>query len=1191
MFLLDGGRLVISASDLRTAATCEFALVAELDVRLGRRERVVVAEDLMLARVAALGDQHEQAELRRLNRLHPGGVRQLPSPVSTQQGLSAAMARTLDAIDSSADVLSQATLFDGGFVGRADFIERTPAGWLVSDTKLARHTTVPALLQIAAYAALLEGADVPVAPVARLVLGDGAATDLPLAEVLPVFRARRRRLDELLAAHRSAEGAAVWGDARWLACGSCPTCEPEVEASRDVLLVAGVRRPTRRRFADAGVTTIDQLAARTEPVPEVRDVTLARLRDQARLQLEQEADPDGGVRHEVVDPEALRLMPPASAGDLFFDFEGDPLWRERGSSLWGLEYLFGLIEIDTGEQRFSAFWAHDRSQEKQALVDFVDHVNARRRRWPDLHVYHYAPYEPAALLRLAARHGTYEDEVDQLLRDRVFIDLYAVVRSGIRVSQRSYSIKKLEPLYMPEREGALQGGADSIVVYHQFTASRIEGREDEAADLLAEIAHYNEDDCVSTLLLRNWLLARRAEHHRDDTASAPSHGGAAVAEVVVSDKRRAALELEASIRALVDGIPPGSWTPSQRATALVASSVLFHAREDKPKWQEHFDRLRLPVPEWRTTDGVFAIEHAEVVDDWSQRSSRHNPRRTLRLTGEAAGGAARLGECHVLYRAPGPDGFPADPTEANTVNPSTGRVLEVEEILDGTGRAVLVVTLEEQHGRSSADHDELPVALGPPGPLRTDSLDRALAEVATRVRDLGEVPVTAGTDLYLRRAPRLHGGAALPRVGSGDSRFIDAICSALERMDDSYVAVQGPPGTGKTYVGSRVIARLVALGWKVGVCAQGHAAVENVLTAVVRAGVDPSQVGKEPKATADPTWTALAKADDLARFAADHALAGRGFVIGGTAWDLTNERRVTRGQLDLLVIDEAGQFSLAKTLAVSVAAQRLLLLGDPQQLPQVTTGTHAEPVDTAALAWLADGASVLAPELGYFLETTWRMHPALTSSVSALAYDGALRSEESAAARHLEGIEPGVHVRLVDHLDNSNDSPEEAAAVRELILDLMGREWHDRSARGADGSPLGPRPLDQKDFRVITPYNRQADRLRLTLRDAGLNEVMVGTVDKFQGQEAPVAILSMAASSHSDVSRGMGFLLDRHRINVAISRGQHSAFIVRSRVLTDFSPRSPDELLALGAFLGLCDGAVPDGPPATDPARTGADPT
>ncbi len=341
------------------------------------------------------------------------------------------------------------------------------------------------------------------------------------------------------------------------------------------------------------------------------------------------------------------------------------------------------------------------------------------------------------------------------------------------------------------------------------------------------------------------------------------------------------------------------------------------------------------------------------------------------------------------------------------------------------------------------------------------------------------------------------------------------------------------------------------------------------------AGVPADQVAKATKDTADPSWTSLRHADDLATFAAGHEGAGRGYVIGGTAWDLTNTRRVERGQLDLVVVDEAGQFSLAKTLACSVAGDRMLLLGDPQQLPQVSQGTHPDPVDASALGWLIGADPVLPPELGYFLETTWRMHPALTAPVSRLSYAGQLRAEETVTAlRHLGGVEPGLHVRLVDHHDNSTWSPEEAEVVLELVLDLLGRTWEDPSERDGGGGAVGPRLLGQADILVITPYNAQVGTLRRHLDDAGLTEVAVGTVDKFQGQEAPVAIVSMAASAPSDVSRGMGFLLDRHRLNVAVSRGKHSAFLVRSEVLTEFAPRTPDELIALGAFLGLCANAV-----------------
>ncbi|HET6967188.1 MAG TPA: TM0106 family RecB-like putative nuclease [Ornithinibacter sp.] len=1189
MFLLgDDARLVISASDLRTASACEFALVRELDVLLGRAEQAATPDDPMLERVAQLGTEHEQVELLRLVAAHRGHVVQFERPGYSRQALEVAHAQTVEALRSDAEVVYQATFFDGSFVGHADFLERTDDGWLVSDTKLARRESVPALLQIAAYADLLATAGVPTAPVARLVVGTGDARDFALDDIVPVYRARRARLDALLHDHHAADGPAAWGDERWLACGRCPVCEPEVEASRDLLLVAGMRGPTRRRFHDAGVATVEQLAVRTEPVPDVRAATLTRLREQARLQLEQEADPSGGVRSEVTDPEPLGRMPAPSPGDVFFDFEGDPLWSERGSSVWGLEYLFGIVEVDSGTPRFRTFWAHDRVAERQALIDFVRWLDDRRQRWPDLHVYHYAPYETAALLRLAARHGVCEDEVDQLLRDGVFVDLYAVVRASIRVSQRSYSIKKLEPLYMPAREAAVTNAADSIVVYHQFVAATVAERTDEAARLLEEIADYNRDDCESTWLLRNWLLAQGAAVGVGSDAPTPAGGGADAvpAAQAPSDQRLALMRLESTLRDRLVGVKPHERTPQQQAVALVASSVLFHAREDKPVWQAHFERLRTPVGDWRSAEGVFIVEEVEVVEDWRRDTPRRRPRRTLRLEGEPMRGIP-LGprsEVSAVYRDPAPVGIPTLPGHANARSSAGVRVLEAHDRLAPNGRLHQTLLVEELQPKDGAGHTALPVALVPGGVLSTRPIDEALAEVAQSVVDGGDsLPARAGLDLLLRRPPRQRGGGGLPPVGAGATRHIDAIEAALLGSDDSYLAVQGPPGTGKTYVASRVIARLVSRGWRIGVTSQGHKAIENVLRAVVAAGVSADQVGKATRDTVDAPWTTLGTADELAEFAGAHTAAGRGYVIGGTAWDLTNTRRVQRGQLDLVVVDEAGQFSLAKTLACSVAGDRLLLLGDPQQLPQVSQGTHPDPVDASALGWLVADEPVLSPHLGYFLETTWRMHPALTAPVSLLSYAGRLRSEESVtAARVLEGVEPGLHLRLVDHHDNSTWSPEEADAVLSLLRDLVGRTWHDPSERGTDGVPVGPRPLTPGDVLVITPYNGQVGQLRRTLDDAGFGDVAVGTVDKFQGQEAPVVVMSMAASSHSDVSRGMGFLLDRHRINVAVSRGQHAAFLVRSEVLTDFAPRTPGELIALGAFLGLCTSAVTTETIATD---------
>ncbi|WP_350227702.1 DEAD/DEAH box helicase [Paraoerskovia sediminicola] len=436
------------------------------------------------------------------------------------------------------------------------------------------------------------------------------------------------------------------------------------------------------------------------------------------------------------------------------------------------------------------------------------------------------------------------------------------------------------------------------------------------------------------------------------------------------------------------------------------------------------------------------------------------------------------------------------------------------------------------------------------------------------------LPQTPAVEIVRRRPPRVDGGP-LPAVGDGPRRYIDALLAALRGIDGSYVAVQGPPGTGKTYVGSHVVAELVAGGWRVGVVAQSHAVVANFLQKVVSAGVSPAQVAKKLPAGAKPDPEVPWRELDGKGLAA-HAAAGPG-VVGGTAWDFANETSYAESCLDLLVIDEAGQFSLANTVAVGRSARRLLLLGDPQQLPQVTQGQHPEPVDVSALSHLAGDHAVLPGELGYFLETTWRMHPEVTAPVSRLSYDGRLRAEAAAAGRSLTGVEPGVGCVRVEHTGNVQSSAEEAEEVVRQVRAVVGRTWDDGKTEPAEGAtdperpPVG-RPLEAADILVVAAYNAQVGVVQDALDRAGLAAVRVGTVDKFQGQEAPVAILTTAASSPAEVPRGMGFLLSRNRINVAVSRAQWRAVVVRSDRLTDYLPATPDELAELGAFIALCAG-------------------
>jgi uncharacterized protein len=378
--------------------------------------------------------------------------------------------------------------------------------------------------------------------------------------------------------------------------------------------------------------------------------------------------------------------------------------------------------------------------------------------------------------------------------------------------------------------------------------------------------------------------------------------------------------------------------------------------------------------------------------------------------------------------------------------------------------------------------------------------------------------------------------------------------------------VHGPPGTGKTYTAAHVIKSLVNdHGWSVGVVAQSHSVVAHLLNKIVDAGVDPALVAKKSSHDGQSTdrFTVIGD-DEHAAFLAAHSAC----VIGGTAWDFANDARVASAHLDLLAIDEAGQFSLGYTIAVARAARNIMLLGDPQQLGQVSTGSHPEPVDCSALGWLTEGHDVLPGQYGYFLEQTHRMHPDLCRVDSALSYENRLKPHPKTAARTLDGYGPGVHTLTVGHEGCSTASPAEALAIAGELKQLIGARWTDEH---------GSRPLKQSDVLVVAPYNAQVLQVRSALEEAGLGDVLVGTVDKLQGREAPVVFVSMTASAIDDIPRGMPFLLNRNRLNVAISRALYRTVIVRSPLLTDYLPSTPAGMVDLGAFLSLAPCDTPAG--------------
>ena len=878
------------------------------------------------------------------------------------------------------------------------------------------------------------------------------------------------------------------------------------------------------------------------------------------------------------DAAPLHASAPESPGRLTSTSKADRSYTEHDPHQWGLDYLFGMVDA---ENEFTPYWAHSFAEERDALLAFLDDVEARRAIHPDLHVYHYAAYERTHLRSLSARHGVGEDIVDDWLRSGVLVDLFPVVTRALRIGAPSYSIKSVEKIYWPDarKDADLAAGDDSVAMYVDARELRAQGDAAAAQSLLDTIGEYNRVDCESTLRLAAWLRGLRAQHPAPTLAADDAEGdidgetGGSERTIDDSPLRTELLQLSAH----PDGTPSlePDRTPEQRALAYAAAAIDYHRREHKTFWGEHFDRLVADIRDWADVRDVFVVDPDAPHEStpWGKSGRQRSLRRTLTLHGTWAPGSrpspGGLGDPFALYDQPAPI-----PSKGSSALARAFRSVSLDEVGDG------VVVITETLAKDVEPYSDLPVALTPSSPPKPFEQKPAIEEWgASLVAAHPEWPAEPVGDLLRRVTPRTRSGASLAQVvdgaagggSAGEPDRVAAVVASLLDLDRSYLAVQGPPGTGKTYLGSRVIATLVRdHGWKIGVVAQSHTTVEHVLTEVVTAGLDSRLVGKAPKSSADPAdyatapWTVLGKADQLADFTVGRP---EGYVIGGTAWDFANPKRVGRRSLDLLVIDEAGQFSLAATIAASMSAKNLLLLGDPQQLPQVSQGTHPEPIDGSALGYLSAGHDVLPAELGYFLAETRRLHPALAEPVSRLSYEGKLHAHPSSSLRGLDGVAPGLHPVAVEHHGNATESVEETDAVVAIIRNLIGTAWNPGPDK--NGTPRPDRPLGDDDVIVVTPYNAQQQCIRERLDAAGLRGTRVGTVDKFQGQEAAVAVVSLAASSSRDAPRGMEFLLNRNRLNVAISRAQWAAYLVHSPGLLDSLPHTPHGVAELSAFIRL----------------------
>ena len=1101
----------MSATDLSNQLACQH--LTQLNRRVALREiGKPTWYDPSIEILIKRGQEHEAAYVRYLQ--SKGLV------TSNLRGQS--QGATIEAMKKGVDVIVQARLDKGVWLGYADILLRVPGASIfgdwsyeVQDTKLAQETRAATILQLCLYSELLADVQGSI-PEKMYVVKPGEnfpVESYRFADFQAYYRMAKHNFEKVILQGKvetypdSVEHCNI--------CAWWQVCDRKRHEDDALSLVAGIRSLHIVELQKQNISTLEQFA-KTDTLlkPDRGNMeTLQRKQSQARIQLRGRIEER--LLYDVLVEEpgrGMNRLPEPDPGDVYFDIEGDAFY-ENG----GLEYLLGYAYSDGGSLVYKKQWSSTHIEERNAFREFMHFIVERWKRNPRMYIYHFAPYEPTALKRLARVHAIFEKEVDDLLRAKRFIDLHAVFKESLLASVETYSLKELERFTRYVRKVELHDASSArkrveiALELHEFKAL--------SPETLKAVEEYNEDDCLATEALHRWLETLRTDliSGGKNFQRPPLEFGEASEDVQNLDKRSAAL-----YKALTAKLPEdrSSWTDEHASKWLLAHQLDYFRREDKSAWWEYFR--------------VHELEHEDLLDE---RKAIYG----LKFLEELPKGKRERNPTHRYT-------FP--PQELSIDEDDT--LVEVKGETIGSVKSISLENYTIDIKKSEKGINVHPVAVHVSDVVRPGSLETSLMDLAGVIDEdgLGRVwPYYASKDLLMRRLPKMQDGSNGVYRRPGED-IVEAAIRISSNLDRSYLAIQGPPGAGKTFTGASMILELAKAGKRIGVTAVSHKVISNLARATIRLG---AEKGVEVKFVhkvndrSDDLPDGIVEVDKSEK--AIQALS-EGRIVCGTAWLWAEEN--SRESLDYLFVDEAGQMSLSQVLAASRATKNLILLGDPQQLEQPQKGAHPEGSDVAALSYILDGHLTMPEGKGLFLDVTRRLHPEVSRFTSEIFYEGKLRSLPGLERQKVGGGTPfdgaGLFYVPVVHKGNQNKSLEEVDAIFSIIEKLV--------ATGNYTNPEGKtQRLAKSDILIVAPFNAQVSALRQRLP-----EVEIGTVDKFQGQEAPVVIYSMTCSTAEDAPRGMGFLYSPNRLNVATSRAKCICILVASTLIFEPGCRTIDQM-------------------------------
>ena len=1103
-----------SPTMLKSFLNCKYIIVNESFQKKWniKKKEKSISDKIRLSE----GDKHELAYLKDLKKKFK--VLELKKKDLSREDK---IKKTIDGMSKGVDIIHGGYLKSGQWVGEFDFLVRKEGlkskfgkyGYEVIDTKNSSKTKPDHIIQIGMYTYQLENLQRILPEKMHIVLKDKKKESFKINEVYEFFKSTKATYEKFLS-----NGLKKAYPDKCSFCEICDwqdVCKDKWVKDDHLNQVAGLNKIHIKKFKEAGIKTMTQLAQKKEnsSIKDFRPESSKKLISQAKLQFEFLKNKKMNFKFLEENKNKLKgfnLLPKSSNCDLFFDMESVPDYVYPG----GLEYLFGIYYEENGKQNSKFFWAHNREEEKKSLVKFFEFTDKHFKKYPDAKIYHYASYEVNALSRLTSLHKVKNIEYDHYLHLEKFVDLFKVVRQGIQISEDSYSLKNIEKFYNFKRTGEVVKAEESEDVYVEWTLSKQQ-------KLLDQIENYNRQDCHSTFELRQWLLSIRPEY---SSWYVPSKEEMELREHEIKfieyDKKINKSKIQTNLKKIVSDI------------------LGYYRREAKPEWRLFFDRRNLSHED--------LVEDAECIGDLRKIKEPVPEKKSYIYT----------------YKFPEQEYKLREADQATIAN---------ELLLDQRSNAGKIVKIDAMERmvqlKRGVKSGTLPdnLSIGPSTPVRSTGLEASTYRYIDSLFDLNYKKYKALNEILSKEIPDIKTIKKGDKITNSDN-FLEEIPKTILNLDNSYLFIQGPPGTGKTFQVANAIIELIKKGKKIAVSGNSHKVIHNLLDKIEKIaneknfsfkGLKKCSVDKEETVYKGEFITSSSNEKDFINALGSDDIK----LFAGTKFHLCSnyyDRAV-----DYLFIDEAGQISLADVISIGTVAKNIILVGDQMQLGQPTKGTHPGESGKSILDYLLEEKDTIPEDKGIFLNKTYRLHPNLNSFISGNFYESRLLVDDVTKNRNIQFPKKyiiqkeGIYFISVNHLDNSQKSVEECQIIKKLYKEFLGLEMTDLNDK--------KRKIKIDDILTISPYNVQVNYLKSELK----KDARIGTIDKFQGQEAPITIISMTSSDSESLPRNKEFFFDRKRLNVAISRAQCVSIIIFNPNLLLTSPKDVNQIRLLNNFFKL----------------------